>query len=247
MARKSTRRAAGAKTATRKKASATRGQKTAARVAAATRAREQAAAAKGNPKRRAASPARKKSAAAKKPPAKRPAGSRRPAGLGKHEWYPDSHIREILKTVRSIAFVGASTRWLRPSYYAMKYLQKKGFKIIPINPARGGDTVLGEPVYASLKEVPGTIDMVDIFRTSEEAGDIADAAIAVAKEKEVKVLWMQLGVRDDEAAARAEAAGLTVIMNRCPKIEYGRLSGELSTAGINSRIVTAKTVRGPKA
>ena len=149
--------------------------------------------------------------------------------------------------MRSIAFVGASTRWLRPSYYAMKYLQKKGFKIIPINPARGGDTVLGEPVYASLKEVPGTIDMVDIFRTSEEAGDIADAAIAVAKEKEVKVLWMQLGVRDDEAAARAEAAGLTVIMNRCPKIEYGRLSGELSTAGINSRIVTAKTVRGPKA
>jgi len=189
----------------------------------------------------------RKNAAARKPRAKRPAGSRRPAGLGKHEWYSDNHIRRILKSVRSIAFVGASTRWLRPSYYAMKYLQKKGFKIIPINPARVGDTVLGETVYANLKDVPSTIDMVDIFRTSEEAGKIADAAIAVAKEKELKVLWMQLGVRDDEAAVRAEAAGLTVIMNRCPKIEYGRLSGELSTAGINSRIVTAKTVRGPKA
>jgi predicted CoA-binding protein len=238
-------RRAGAKTKGCKIASTTRGAKTAARDAAATRARQQAGAAKGNPKSRA--PARKKAAAGKKPPAKRVAGSRRPAGLARHEWYSDSHIRGILKNVRSIAFVGASTRWLRPSYYAMKYLQKKGFKIIPINPARGGDTVLGERVYASLKEFPGTIDMVDIFRTSEEAGKITDAAIAVAKDKEVKVLWMQLGVRDDEAAARAEAAGLTVIMNRCPKIEYGRLSGELSTAGINSRIVTAKTVRGPKA
>ena len=233
MARKAT------KGRTRKAASATRAHKTAAKVAAVTRARQQAAA-KGNPKTRV-------SRRAAKPAAKRPAGSRRPARLGKHEWYSDSHIRGILKNVHSIAFVGASTRWLRPSYYAMKYLQKKGFKIIPINPARGGDTVLGEPVYASLKDVPGDIDMVDIFRTSEEAGGIADAAIAVAKDKNVKVLWMQLGVRDDEAAVRAETAGLTVIMNRCPKIEYGRLSGELSTAGINSRIVTAKTVRGPKA
>lgn len=167
--------------------------------------------------------------------------------LGRHDWYPDSHIRNILRSVRSIAFVGASTHWKRPSYFAMKYLQKKGFKIVPVNPGRGGNTILREPVYTSLADIPEGTDMVDIFRTSEEAGAITDEVIKVAKKKGVKVLWMQLGVRDDEAAKRAEAAGLTVIMNRCPKIEYARLSGELSYCGINSRIVSAKTLRAPKA
>ena len=167
--------------------------------------------------------------------------------LGKHDWYPDSHIRNILRNVRSIAFVGASTHWKRPSYFAMKYLQRKGFKIVPVNPARGGDAILGEPVRTSLADIPEGTDMVDIFRTSEEAGAITDEVLQVAKQKGVKVLWMQLGVRDDAAAERAEKAGLTVIMNRCPKIEYARLSGELSYCGINSRIISGKALRAPKA
>ncbi len=157
-----------------------------------------------------------------------------------HEYYPDSLLRDILRRCRTIAMVGASANWVRPSNFAMKYLQAKGYRVIPVNPGEAGGEILGETVYASLAEVPAPIDMVDVFRSSEAAGPITDEAIAVAGEKGIAVVWMQLGVRNDAAAGRAEAAGLTVIMNRCPKIEYGRLSGELSWGGINSRIISSK-------
>ncbi len=163
--------------------------------------------------------------------------------MADHEAYSDDLLRGILRDVRTIAMVGASPKWVRPSYFAMKYLQEKGYRVIPVNPAAAGETILGETCYASLSEVPGPIDLVDIFRNSAAAGPITDEAIALAAEKKIKVIWMQLGVRNDEAAAKAEAAGLTVIMNRCPKIEWGRLHGELSWGGINSRIISAKRRR----
>ncbi len=160
-----------------------------------------------------------------------------------HETYGDDLLRGILRDVRTIAMVGASPKWVRPSYFAMKYLQEKGYRVIPVNPAAAGQTILGETCYSRLAEVPGPIDLVDIFRNSEAAGPITDEAIALAAEKNIKVIWMQLGVRNDAAAERAEAAGLTVIMNRCPKIEWGRLHGELSWGGINSKIISAKRRR----
>ena len=163
--------------------------------------------------------------------------------MADHEAYSDDLLRGILRDVRTIAMVGASPKWVRPSYFAMKYLQEKGYRVIPVNPAAAGETILGETCYASLSEVPGPIDLVDIFRNSAAAGPITEEAIALAAEKKIKVIWMQLGVRNDEAAAKAEAAGLTVIMNRCPKIEWGRLHGELSWGGINSRIISAKRRR----
>jgi len=153
-----------------------------------------------------------------------------------HDSYSDDYIRSVLDKTRIIAMVGASANWNRPSYFAMKYLQAKGFRVIPVNPKEAGKTILGETVRATLAEVPEPIDMVDIFRNSEAAGPVTDEAIAVG----AKVVWMQLGVRNDEAAGRAEAAGLDVVMNRCPKIEYSRLHGELSWGGFNSRVISAK-------
>ena len=157
-------------------------------------------------------------------------------GLMNHDSYPDDYIRAILRETRVIAMVGASPNWNRPSYFAMKYLQNKGYRVVPVNPAAAGQEILGEKVYATLAEVPVRVDMVDVFRNSEAAGAITDDAIAIG----AKVVWMQLGVRNDAAAARAEAAGLRVVMNRCPKIEFGRLSGELSWGGINSGVITSK-------
>jgi predicted CoA-binding protein len=157
--------------------------------------------------------------------------------------YSDDHLRGILGRVRVIAMVGASPYWNRPSYFAMKYLQVKGFRVIPINPRAAGQQILGETCYASLAEVPGRIDMVDIFRASKEAGRIMDEAIALKAAKGIEVVWMQLGIRNDEAAARGQAAGLTVVMDRCPKIEYGRLHAELSWGGFNSRIISSKRRR----
>jgi O-acetylhomoserine (thiol)-lyase len=125
----------------------------------------------------------------------------------------------------------------------MKYLQEKGYRVIPVNPGHAGKQILGETVYASLADIPEQFDMVDIFRNSEAAGPITDAAIALAKEKGVKVIWMQLGVVNHEAAERARAAGLTVVMDRCPKIEFGRLHSELSWGGFNSGIISAKRRR----
>ncbi len=154
--------------------------------------------------------------------------------------YPDPLLKEILRDTATIAMVGASASWNRPSSFAMKYLQGKGYRVIPVNPRSAGDTILGETAYASLADVPGRVDMVDIFRSSEAAGAITDEAIALAAEKGIKVVWMQLGVRNDEAARRATDAGLTVIMNRCPKIEYGRLFGELGWSGVDSGIISAK-------
>jgi predicted CoA-binding protein len=136
-----------------------------------------------------------------------------------HESYPDDYLRGILDGVRTIAVVGASPRRERPSHRVMAYLQRRGYRTIPVNPNAVGDTINGERVYASLAEVPEPIDMVDVFRRPEAASGIVDEAIAAA----AKVVWMQLGVRDDAAAARAEMAGLKVVMNRCPAIEIPRL------------------------
>jgi predicted CoA-binding protein len=163
--------------------------------------------------------------------------------MSHHDVYPDALLRRILGNVRTIAMVGASPDWHKASSFAMKYLQTKGYRVIPVNPRAAGQLILGEKCYASLRDIPqketGPIDMVDVFRKSSAAPGIADDAIAIG----AKVLWMQLGVRNDEAAAKAEDAGLTVIMNRCPKIEYGRLQGELSWGGFNSRIITSKRKR----
>jgi uncharacterized protein len=157
--------------------------------------------------------------------------------------YSNTKIRRILDRVKTIAMVGASPTWNRPSQFAMKYLQDKGYRVIPVNARAAGGEILGERVYATLGEVPGPIDMVQIFRNSEAAGPITDEAIAVAREKGIRVVWMQLSVRNDEAAARAEAAGLEVVMDRCPKIEYGRLNAELSWGGFNSEIITSRRRR----
>ncbi len=150
--------------------------------------------------------------------------------------YDDAFIRTILRRTKVIAMVGASTNWTRPSFFAMKYLQAKGYRVIPVNPASAGQELLGEKVRASLKEIDVPIDMVDVFRASEHVGPVTDEAIAI----KAKTLWMQLGVRNDEAAAKAKAAGLDVVMDRCPKIEFGRLNGELSWGGINSGIISAR-------
>ena len=156
-----------------------------------------------------------------------------------HDAYDDDYIRAILRDVRVIAMVGASPNWNRPSYFAMKYLQAKGYRVIPVNPVAAGQEILGEKVHASLATIGEKVDMVDVFRNSEAAGPISDEAIAIG----AKVVWMQLGVRNDAAAARAEAAGLLVVMNRCPKIEYGRLSGALSWGGINSGVISSRRRR----
>src|SRR5271165_6655354 len=155
--------------------------------------------------------------------------------------YSDAKIRRILATVRTIAMVGASSNWNRPSYFVMKYLQGKGYRVIPVNPGTAGKEQLGEKIYSSLRDIPDKIDMVDIFRASDQVGPIVDDAIAIG----AKVVWMQLGIRNDEAAARAEAAGIEVIMNRCPKIEFGRLGGELSWSGVNSGIIRNKPPEPP--
>jgi len=153
-----------------------------------------------------------------------------------HDRYEDDYIRGILRETKVIAMVGASSNWNRPSYFAMKYLQRKDFRVIPVNPREAGNKILGETVYAALADIPDKIDMVDVFRNSEAAGPIADEAIAVG----AKTLWMQLGVRNDAAAERAEAAGLRVVMNRCPKIEFGRLSREIGWMGINTGVISSK-------
>ena len=141
-------------------------------------------------------------------------------------YYSDENITNILDRAKTIAMVGASTNPARPSYLIMKYLQGKAYRVIPVNPVAAGAVLLKETVYASLAEIPVRVDMVDIFRNSDAAGVITDEVISLAKEKGIQTIWMQLGVRNDAAARRAETAGLRVVMDRCPKIEIDRLYGE---------------------
>jgi hypothetical protein len=158
-----------------------------------------------------------------------------------HDSYPDAYIRGILNTVKTIAMVGISPKDNRPSYFAFKYLLERGYAMIPVNPGQAGGEILGRKVYARLADIPEPVDMIDVFRAPQYAPQVVAEALALKSRPQV--IWMQLGVRNDEAAAAAEAAGLKVVMNRCPKIEYGRLSSEIAWMGVNSRTLTAKKGR----
>ena len=155
-----------------------------------------------------------------------------------HDSYPDDLIRSILKSTKTIALVGASANEVRPSYFVLKYLLGRGYRLFPVNPGIAGTEILGAKVYGSLAEIPEPLDMVEIFRNSEAADGIVDEALAL--DPLPKVIWMQLSVRNDAAATRAEAKGVQVIMNRCPKIEYGRISGEIGWTGVNTRMLSSK-------
>ncbi|MBI4276012.1 MAG: CoA-binding protein [Rhizobiales bacterium] len=155
-----------------------------------------------------------------------------------HDNYPDSYIRGILNTVKTIAMVGISPKDNRPSYFAFKYLLERGYRMIPVNPGQAGREILGQKVYAKLTDINEPIDMVDIFRASQHALPVVEEALTLKSRPQV--IWMQLGIRSDDAAAKAEAAGIKVVMNRCPKIEYGRLSSEIGWIGVNSRTLSSK-------
>lgn len=153
-----------------------------------------------------------------------------------HQDYSDAYITEILEQVKTIAVVGASDNPVRPSNFVMRYMKRKGYRILPVNPGRAGQEFLGEVFYASLGDIDVPVDMVDCFRNSEAIPAIVEEAKAI----NAKVLWMQLGVSHEEAAKSAEAAGMKVVMNRCPKIEFGRLSGEIAYMGGRSKIISSK-------
>jgi predicted CoA-binding protein len=155
-----------------------------------------------------------------------------------HDRYDDAYIGGILNLVKTIAIVGASANDVRPSFFVLKYLLNKGFDVYPVNPSQAGNEILGRKVYARLADIPVPLDMVDIFRASDAVPGIVDEVLKL--DPLPKVVWMQLTVRHDEAAARAEAAGIKVVMNRCPKIEYGRLSGEIAWTGVNSGVLSSK-------
>ena len=156
-----------------------------------------------------------------------------------HATYSDAYIAGILRENSVIALVGASATANRPSYFAMKYLLGKGFRIVPVNPGLAGQTILGQKVCGSLADVPPPVHIVDVFRNSEAALAVTREAVALKDKLGLRVIWMQLGVRNDQAAREAEAAGLAVVMNRCPKIEYGRLSGEIGWAGVNTGLISS--------
>ena len=155
-----------------------------------------------------------------------------------HDAYDNAYIGGILNSVKTIAMVGASPNDVRPSFFVLKYLLAKGFSVFPINPGHAGKEILGRTVYARLADLPEPIDMVDIFRGSAAVPGVIEEILRL--DPLPKVVWMQLGVRNDEAAARAEAAGMKVVMNRCPKIEYGKLSGEIGWTGVNSGVLSSK-------
>ncbi len=157
-----------------------------------------------------------------------------------HDRYDDAYIADILNTVKTIVMVGASASSNRPSFFAMKYLLGKNFAVIPLNPAQAGQEILGRKVAGSLADITAPVDMVDIFRNSAAALDVTRECVRLKDKLGLKVIWMQLSVRNDEAAREAEAAGLRVVMNRCPKIEYGRLSGEIGWAGVNAGLISSK-------
>jgi predicted CoA-binding protein len=158
-----------------------------------------------------------------------------------HDGYPDSYIRGILNTVKTIAMVGISPKTNRPSYFAFKYLMERGYRMIPVNPGQAGHDILGQKVYAQLADIPEPVDMVDIFRAPQYAVGIVNEALALKPRP--GVIWMQLGVRNDEAARLAEENGLKVVMNRCPKIEYGRLSSEIAWMGVNTRTLSSQKAK----
>jgi uncharacterized protein len=160
-----------------------------------------------------------------------------------HDRYDDAYIRGILNTVKTIAMVGVSANTSRPSYFAFKYLLERGYRMIPVNPGLAGQPLLGRTPYARLADIPEPVDMVDVFRASQYVRAVVVEALRM--QPRPRVIWMQLGIRDDEAAELAEANGLKVVMNRCPKIEYGRLSAEISWMGVNSRTLTAKRTKLP--
>jgi len=155
-----------------------------------------------------------------------------------HDSYDDGYIRGILNTVKTIAMVGVSANTVRPSYFVFKYLSERGYRMIPVNPGLAGKDLLGQRAFATLLDITEPVDMVDIFRASERVLPVVEQALAM--QPRPRVIWMQLGVRNDAAAALAEANGLKVVMNRCPKIEYGRLSSEISWMGVNSRTLSSK-------
>ena len=158
-----------------------------------------------------------------------------------HDTYPDSYIRGILNTVKTIAMVGISPKDVRPSYFAFKYLLERGYRMIPVNPGQVGGDILGQPVYARLADIPEPVDMIDVFRAPQYALPIVEEALALKPRPQV--IWMQLGIRNDDAAHLAESNGLKVVMDRCPKIEYGRLSSEIGWMGVNTRMLSAKRAK----
>jgi predicted CoA-binding protein len=158
-----------------------------------------------------------------------------------HDRYDDAYIRGILNTVKTLAMVGVSANTSRPSYFAFKYLLERGYRMVPVNPGLAGKELLGQRAYASLLDIPEPVDMVDIFRASEHVLPIVKDALAM--QPHPRIVWMQLGIRNDAAASLAEENGLKVVMNRCPKIEYGRLSAEISWMGVNSRTLSAKRTK----
>lgn len=155
-----------------------------------------------------------------------------------HDSYDDAYISGILHDVKTIAVVGASANEVRPSYFVVKYMLDKGFDVIPVNPGHAGREILGAMTYARLADIDRPIDMVDIFRASDAVPGIVEEVLAL--DPLPKVVWMQLRVRNDEAADRLEKAGIKVVMDRCPKIEYARLSGEIGWNGVNSRTISSK-------
>jgi len=157
-----------------------------------------------------------------------------------HDSYSDDYLRDILNRCKTFAMVGASANWNKASYFVMKYMQKKGYRVIPVNPKIAGDTILGERVYPDLASIPEPYSMVDIFRNSEAAGHVTNEALALAEDKGIQMIWMQLTVINEAAAQRAEAQGLDVVMNRCPKQEFSRLHGEYGWSGMTSGIITSK-------
>ena len=158
-----------------------------------------------------------------------------------HSSYDDKYIRGILNTVKAIAMVGVSANVSRPSYFAFKYLLERRYRMIPVNPGLAGSELLGQKVYGKLADIPDAVDMIDIFRNSKYAPAIVQEALAMSPRPQV--IWMQLGVYSEEAAKIAEDAGLKVVMNRCPKIEYGRLSSEIAWMGVNTRTLTSKKAK----
>lgn len=160
------------------------------------------------------------------------------SGESDHDSYDNKEITDVLCSVRSVAIVGASANPIRPSFFVTKYLLDKGYRVIPVNPGQAGREILGQMTFARLADIPDPVDMVDIFRGSDAVPGIVDEILALKPLP--AVIWMQLTVRHDAAARKAEAAGIKVIMDRCPKIEYARLSGEIGWNGVNSRVISAR-------